>query len=207
MAVTDDEKQEVRPIGGLIRKRRKALGMTLQALADSASVSVGYLSQVERDNAVPTLGTLAQIAGGLDVELEYFVASPRPADAITRAVERPTFSLAGSSIRYESLSNEYPGSELSSYLLTIPPGYASEIVSHAGDEFVYVLSGEIEHMLEGETFRLGPGDSFHFNGAKEHALANRGDDAAQVLWAGTLDVMHSRERRKIPRLVPANNNA
>ncbi|MCI5041461.1 MAG: helix-turn-helix domain-containing protein, partial [Donghicola eburneus] len=58
-------------LGALIRKRRKGLGMTLQGLSEAAGVSVGYVSQIERDLAVPTLGTLAQLAEGLDVRLEY----------------------------------------------------------------------------------------------------------------------------------------
>ena len=62
-------------LGGLIRQRRKKLSMTMQDLATTAGVSVGYVSQIERDMAVPSLGTLAQIADALSVEVEYFVKS------------------------------------------------------------------------------------------------------------------------------------
>ena len=69
-------------LGSAIRKRRKQLGLTLQALSDRGGVSVGYLSQVERDNATPTLGTLAQIADALNVGLDYFIAASKPADGL-----------------------------------------------------------------------------------------------------------------------------
>ena len=65
-------------LGAAIRKRRKQMQMTLQMLCDKSGVSMGYLSQVERGNATPSLGTLAQIADGLDVALEYFIATPKP---------------------------------------------------------------------------------------------------------------------------------
>ena len=57
---------------------RRPNPLTLQALCDEAGVSVGYLSQVERGNATPSLGTLAQIAYALDLGLDYFVARPLP---------------------------------------------------------------------------------------------------------------------------------
>jgi transcriptional regulator with XRE-family HTH domain len=60
--------------------RRKA-GMTLQALADQAGISVGFLSQVERDKATPSLGTLASLAAALGVEIDWFIATPRPPTA------------------------------------------------------------------------------------------------------------------------------
>lgn len=96
-------------LGPAIRKRRKQLQMTLQALCDASGVSVGYLSQVERDNATPTLGTLAQIADALGVGLEYFIAAPKPADGLTRAEQRPRFSLPNSPLGYESLVAGFPG--------------------------------------------------------------------------------------------------
>ena len=57
-------------LGAAIRKRRKQMQMTLQMLCDKSGVSMGYLSQVERGKATPSLGTLAQIADGSDVSLE-----------------------------------------------------------------------------------------------------------------------------------------
>ena len=63
-------------VGAIIRARRRQMQMTLQELGDSAGVSVGYLSQVERDHATPSLGTLAQVARALDVGIDYFIATP-----------------------------------------------------------------------------------------------------------------------------------
>ncbi|MCE3544130.1 helix-turn-helix transcriptional regulator, partial [Escherichia coli] len=60
----------------MIRARRRQLQLTLQEICDAAGISVGYLSQVERDHATPSLGTLAQIARSLDVGVDYFIATP-----------------------------------------------------------------------------------------------------------------------------------
>jgi transcriptional regulator with XRE-family HTH domain len=191
-------------LGPLLRKRRRLLGLTLRLLCERAGLSVGYLSQVENDKAVPTLGTLAQIAAALDVGLDYFVAQPEPADALSRAENRPRFSLPGSPVAYEALGSDYPGSELSSYILHVPPGYASETVTHDGEEIVVVLDGELEQTLGHEVIVLRAGDSLHYSGATPHAYANRSDGPARLIWTGTLSVLHrSGNLRRLPRPAPA----
>lgn len=176
-------------LGPAIRKRRKQLQMTLQALSDASGVSVGYLSQVERDNATPTLGTLAQIADALAVGLEYFIAAHKPSDGLTRAMQRPQFALPNSTLTYESLAASFPGAELSSYILTVPAGYMSETVSHEGEEIIFVLEGQIAQTLDGQTFQMTTGDSLHYSGLTPHSWHNPTDRVARLLWTGTLEVL------------------
>lgn len=80
-------------LGQLIRKCRQQRNMTLKELCDNAGISVGYLSQVERGNATPSLGTLAQISHTLGLGLDYFVARPKP-------VMRCPMRISGRSFRY-----------------------------------------------------------------------------------------------------------
>jgi transcriptional regulator with XRE-family HTH domain len=194
-------------LGPSIRRRRKQLGLTLQGLGDRAGVSVGYLSQVERDHATPTLGTLAQIADALDAGLEYFITTPRPTDGLTRASTRPHFSLAGSAMSYESLATEFPGAELSSFVLHVPARYVSEMVSHEGEEILYILDGEIDQTLDGQVFRLGPGDSLHYSGLRPHAWANPTDRPARMLWTGTLAVLQRKGGLELPEMSPNDTMA
>jgi len=178
--------KQLTSLGPLIRRRRQQLALTLQGFSDRSGVSVGYLSQLERDNATPTLGTLAQIAQALDVGIDYFIATPRPVDALTTASDRPRFSIDGSSVVYERLGAEFPGSEISSFILHVPPGYVSETVSHEGEEIVFVLEGSVTQVLEGQEFRLQAGDSLHHSGNRPHSWYNDSDTPAKVLWTGTL---------------------
>ncbi len=194
-------------LGALIRKRRKQLGLTLQALCDDAGLSVGYLSQVERGHATPSLGTLAQIAQALDAELDYFVAKPKPASSLSRAGARPQFSLDGSSMVYEAIGAEFPGAELSSYILHVPPGYASETVSHEGEEIVFLLDGEITQILDGQRFVLRRGDSLHYSGATPHSWSNTTDTMARILWTGTLAVLQRKGAVHLPEMIAANTNS
>lgn len=171
--------------GGRIRDLRRKAGLTLQALADQAGISVGFLSQVERDKATPSLGTLASLAAALGVEVDVFIATPKPADSVSREGERPRFALADSSLQYERISTVLPGGTLSSLIVHIPTGYASEVTAHVGEELIVVLDGTVRQTLGEAAFVLHPGDSLHFMGDTPHSFANVGEGPARLLWTGT----------------------
>jgi transcriptional regulator with XRE-family HTH domain len=178
-------------IGALIRKRRLQLSLTLQQLGDKSGVSFSYLSQVERNNATPTLGTLAQVAQALGVGIDFFIKTPRPADSVTRAAQRAHFSINNSALSYERLGAEVPGNELSSFIIHVPAGFQSEIFQHEGEEIIYVLEGTISQMVDGTAFDLNVGDSIHYQGSHPHSYSNFGDTTARLLWAGTLKLFHT----------------
>ena len=185
-------------VGALIRARRRQLKMTLQQLGDASGISVGYLSQVERDHSTPSLGTLAQVSRALDVGVEFFIAAPSAEDALTRNGERQRFSVDGSSIVYERIGAEFPGSVLSSFVLTIPPGYRSEVVSHEGEEILFMLDGTITQKVDDTIMTISAGDSLHFRGNRPHAWWNDSDRPAKMLWTGTLFMFRSREITPLP---------
>ena len=182
-------------MGALIRARRLKLKLTLQAVSDAAGISPGYLSLIERDLATPSLGTLTQLAVQLEVSLDSLVAIPGTGKALTRAGERETFTIHHSSVVYERITADFAGHELSSFILTIPPGYASEIVCHEGEEIVFVLEGSITEIHDGEAMVLGAGDSLHFRGNVPHSWSNHTGAQARVLWTGTLPIFRSHAKR------------
>lgn len=173
-------------LGRRIRSRRQMMSMTLQELSNACGVSVSYISQVERDNAVPTLGTLAEIAAALDVSIDFFIASPRQSDSVTRAGARHRFSVAGNSVLYETIGAEFPGHELTSFVLNVPPGYHSETVQHFGEEIIFVLEGTFLQVVDGQEFLLQAGDSMHYLGQHPHSYSNPGAQMARVLWTGKM---------------------
>ncbi|WP_235602388.1 helix-turn-helix domain-containing protein [Sulfitobacter geojensis] len=180
-------------LGGRMRTQRHRLSMTLQQLSAASGVSVGYLSQVERGKATPTLGTLTQIAQALKVETDYFVRTPRAVDSLTRGDVRPKFAVAGSSIEYEQIGAERTGHEMTSYVMNVPPGYASEVVTHVGEEIIYILEGEISQMVGEREYLMGVGDSLHYLGTTPHCWSNKTDVPARILWVGRMQYDKSDE--------------
>lgn len=196
--MSETKKIELSNLGQLIRKCRQQRKLTLKELCDKAGMSVGYLSQVERGNATPSLGTLAQISHALDLGPDYFIARPKPGDAVSYARQRATFSVSNSGVTYETLSAEFPGQEITSFLMTCPVGFQSETFQHEGEEIIYILSGSIEQNLDGETFVLEAGDSLHFNGMTPHSWKTLGDSPARMIWTGTLVVLQGSSKGRLP---------
>jgi quercetin dioxygenase-like cupin family protein len=160
--------------------------MTLKELSDAAGVSIGYISQIERDQVTPTLGTLAHVAQALGVGLDYFVSMPKVSDSLVRRKDRRRFSLDGMTQQYEQVGVELPNHEMSAFMIHVPAGYSSETVSHDGEEFIHVLVGQIEMVLDGEEFTMREGDSLHYRGNRQHSWSNRSSGTAQLLWVGRL---------------------
>lgn len=175
-------------LGQRLRRRRKALGMSLQQVAEGAGLTAGFLSLVERDLATPSIASVGGIAAVLGAKIgEFLDRAPAPA-MLTRAEARQEYAIASGGLSYERLSNAFPGSVLRSVVIHEPPGHRSEPVAHAGEELIYVLSGELTVEIEGEVTVLAPGDSIHFSSARVHAAWNAGSTVAQALWCGTMDI-------------------
>ena len=190
-AQTADARAAVPHLGRAIRARRRALDLTLKDLGLRSGLSVGFLSQLERDLATPSLSALSGIAGALGVPLDAFLATPRPASGLTRRGERPVFAIGDAPpdrIRYERLSAAFPGQALNAVLVHVPRGYASEAVQHEGEEIAFVLEGSLLVGIGGESIRLDAGDSLHYPAGQAHRWSNAHDGWTRVLWTGTAPI-------------------
>lgn len=168
--------------GERLRRCRTEAGLTMQAVADRAGLSVGFISQIERGLTVPSLTSLRAIAQVLGRPMSHFLDPP--ADG----ADPRAFRVAEGGMRYERLSTRFEGSQLHSVLVHEPPGYRTEPAAHAGEEIYYVLSGTLTVEIEGKATHLGPGDSLHFRSDRVHSVWNHGDTVATVLWCGTIDL-------------------
>jgi len=175
-------------IGKRIRKLRKAQHKTLQQVAAESGLSVGFLSQVERNLTGITLSSLVNVARALGVPLHDLVDQPPQTAPDSHRGSREVYALEEASVGYERLSTTFPGSRMHSVKMHIPAGFASETVSHDGEEMVYVLRGAIVYTVGERQYRLDAGDSLHFDAGIPHRIENRGKAQAEVLWVGTLAI-------------------
>ena len=173
-------------LGERIRRLRRASGKTLQEVAAESGLSAGFLSQVERDISGVTLSSLAGIARAIGAPMPALFAAPPQEGPDSHAGRRRPFSPVDRGQTYERLSSAFPGSQIHAVKLTLPVGYRSEQTAHAGDEFIYVLAGQVQYTLGGQPYRLGPGDSLHFDAHRLHRLENTGRTPALLISVGTL---------------------
>ncbi len=173
-------------IGQRIRRLRREAKKTLLEVATEASLSVGFLSQVERHLTGISLSSLANVAKALNVPLGALIEQPRQVQPDSHAGHREPYAVDATSQWYERLSTTFDGSQINALKVRMMEGYRSEWVAHGGDEFVYVLTGRLCYTIGKKDYPLAPGDSLHFDARKRHRVANVGDGPAELIAVGTL---------------------
>ena len=194
------------PIGIRLRSRRNELGLTLKDVAEGAGLTIGFISQVERGLAFPSLTSLSSICTVLDQHISTFFAQPSGTFPSTHHRKRPVYSLRGDldegeALRYERLSSIFDGSVLSSVIVHEPPGYREEPIRHEGEEIFFVLDGQITVEVDGKRTLLLAGDSIHFASTRLHSSWNHTDREASFLHVCTTDLFGDKGR---PASSPGN---
>jgi len=172
------------PIASAIRARRRRLGLTLQELAQKAGLSAPFLSQVERNQATPSITSLISIAQALDVDIHYFINPPPYSEVVRRAAD-PEFLETGSELRHVRLSGGHAERQMEALLIIIPPNFVAPTTAREGEGFYYVLEGKLTVTLGKSTFILGRGDSAHFDQRHAFQMSNAGKSVLRILWVGT----------------------
>lgn len=175
-------------LGERIRERRKAVGLTLKAVADAAGLTAGFISQIERGLAQPSITSLTNVAQVLDLDPAAFLVQPPTPDMLTRQGQRPVFGLAPELISYERVSSHFPGNVLRANVIHEAPGHHAEPISHEGEEIFFIISGRLMVELDGQRHRLDPGDSIHFASVRVHSTWNPTTSVTTYLHVCTMDV-------------------
>lgn len=179
---------DVVPLGTRIRERRKALGLTLQTVAKEAGLTAGFISQVERELAAPSLSSLTSISRVLDIAPGVLFAQPPSPGTLTRHGARPVYGIDPCHMTYERISSTFPGNQLRAVLIHEAPGHRTEPISHEGEELFFILSGALTVELEGQGYLLDAGDSIHFASSRVHSTWNHTQETATILHTCTMDV-------------------
>jgi transcriptional regulator with XRE-family HTH domain len=179
-------REEVRElhIGLKIRRIRQERRLTLQALADTTGLSKPLLSQIENDQVIPPLATLLRIAKAFRLPLHSFFQEEGSSSrcVLTRAGEsrkmlrRPTETESPASYTYHSLAFGKKDRSFEPFLVEIDAEewQPEMMVSHEGEEFVYLLEGELDLHYADEIYAMSPGDSVYYDSTELHAFAARG---------------------------------
>jgi transcriptional regulator with XRE-family HTH domain len=187
-----DQDSEFNPeidIGEQLRELRQVKSLTLKEVAEQVGISVGYLSQIERNQSRLPIGVLKKISDVLGVHMNWFFqhaadGDPAERDVVVRAGNRRKMSFTGLGITEELLSPNLSG-PLELLMSTLQPGADSENYSHDGAEAGVVISGTLELWVAGRHFVLNEGDSFSFKSSEVHRCANTSDRPIKVLWVIT----------------------
>lgn len=173
--------------GEIIRARRRELGLTLQALAQKARLSAAFISQIERNKAAPSMVSLVNIARALDVRVAMFMELPAGENPVRRK-KNPKHIEVSSPVDYIQLSAGMKFQQMDAILMVIPPGHIFPVDQREGEDFLYVLKGELYSELGDLKLTLKEGDSMHFNSRTPHTASNRTGEEVHLLYVGTPSV-------------------
>ena len=170
-------------IGARLRQLRIRRGLSLAPVAKAAGISVGFLSAIERSQMSASIGTLRRLARFYKTNILEFFDPAESSRRLVRPKERKVLE-AGPGVRMELLA--WGNTVMEPHLFRIAPRAGSgESYTHAGEEFLMVLRGELQIALDSQEFRLKSGDSFYFESATPHRWKNPGRSETWVLWVNT----------------------
>lgn len=174
-------------IGEKLRELRIQRNLTQEELADRCELSKGFISQVERDLASPSIATLKDMLECLGTNLQSFFSD----DSREKVVFSPQdmFEKDDDEDKHGKITWLIPDAQKNSMepiLLELQPGGKSHVLPpHEGEEFGYVLRGQIRLYSGKKQWLIKRGGSFCLHPSATHYLENTGQTAAAVLWVST----------------------
>jgi len=175
-------------LGSRIHEARHLRGLTLQDLSSRTGITLETLEKVEANKMIPPLGELIKLGKALEMKMGYFI-SPGVEKPMTvvHSDKRPVVSRHGKKKSeqygyfYESLAPEKADRFMEPFLITMVPSAVKELSSHDGQEFIFVLEGEMRAQVGDQVEILKPGDAVYYDSSYPHLVKCHGDKPAKIL--------------------------
>ena len=169
-------------IGIRLRQLRIRRKLSLAEVAKVVGISLGFLSALERSHMSASVSTLRKLARFYKTNILDFYDSAE-SNHLVRPDHRKVLE-AGPGVRMELLA--WGNAVMEPHLFRIASGAGSgDSYTHEGEEFLFLLRGELQISLQNQEYHLKAGDSFYFESATPHSWKNSGRSETLVLWINT----------------------
>ena len=180
-------------IGSKIKGIRESKNLSDEEIAERSGLSVDQINSIETDQNLPSLGPLIKIARALGVRLGTFMDdSDALGPVVCRAEEREqnssiSFSNGATDARkhmeYHPLAQQKAGRHMEPFVIDINPEDAPDfqLSAHEGEEFIYVMQGEVEIIYGKDTYTLKEGDSIFYDSIVKHHVHGAPGKSAKIL--------------------------
>lgn len=171
-------------IGKKIKELRTRCNLTQEELADRTELTKGYISQLENDVAEPSISTLEDIINALGTNLGDFFREQSMEKTVF--LEDDYFVKDTESYQIKWLVPNAQKNEMEPILVTIYPHQQTDIdYPHEGQEFGYVLEGEVLLCIDGLVQKVKKGETFYYESSKNHYLKNVRDKQCRIIWVSS----------------------
>ena len=180
-------------VGAKIKGLRETKNLTLEEIAERSGLTVEQIQSIENDVNLPSLGPLIKIARALGVRLGTFMDDNDALGPIVcRAKDREkdssiSFSNGATDARkhmeYHPLAQQKAGRHMEPFVIDINPEENPnfQLSDHEGEEFIYVMEGEVELVYGKETYHLTEGDTIYYDSIVKHHLHGAPGKSAKIL--------------------------
>ncbi len=171
-------------IGEKIRMLRLKRNLTQEELADRCELSKSFISQLENDYTSPSIETLEDIVTALGTTLKWFFSDDKEEKTVFNSED--FFEKRYDDSVWTWLVPNSQKNEMEPILVELfPGGEADSDMPHEGEEFGYVLKGEITLTLGEKKFVVSQGDSFYYAADKTHTIKNESESPAKFIWVSS----------------------
>ena len=174
--------------GGRIRRIREERGLSIKDLGSRTGIDIAALKRIESSETVPALGQLVRLGRALDMKMGYLISPgiDKPMTVVPKDERRPVsrYGEAKSMLcgySYESLAPEKADRFMEPFIVTLVPTEAEDFSTHAGQEFLFVLKGEIKVQVGDRTDFLKTGDAAYYDSVEPHFVGCVGTSPAQIV--------------------------
>ena len=177
-------------IGEITKSLRLKNNMTIDDVSKASGLSELIISGIEDHSVSPPLGNIISLAKVFQVTVgEFFGDSADSPFCIVRSDDRKSVSRFSSTggisggYGYESLGHQKQNRQMEPFLVTLTPVKSAQVEpnQHVGEEFIFVLEGQVNVRLADHTDILNPGDSIYYDSSLPHVLSCQGDAPATIV--------------------------
>ncbi|NBK96836.1 MAG: helix-turn-helix domain-containing protein [Erysipelotrichia bacterium] len=171
-------------IGHKIKELRISKNLTLEELASRCELTKGFLSQLERNLTSPSIATLDDILEALGSNLSDFFQEDKQDRIVFRKEDYYINEKDGATIYW--IVPDAQKRAMEPLILTLEKDAQSQVIMpHDGEEFGYVLAGEVVLKQRNNEYPIKAGETFYLNGKHKHILMNKKEKLAKIMWVMT----------------------
>lgn len=176
-------------IGEKIKALRLASELTQAELADRASLTKGFISQLENEQTSISVDSLADIVDALGVSLAEFFTDARDMQIRFAPADRVRIERKGIE-RFEMLVPGSTNNLMDPIFLELKPGEALDRQGPLpGEQFGYVLKGRLTLVVNKKKYQIKHDHCFYFSSDREHQLRNDHEQNVKLLWVTSPPLM------------------
>ncbi|MDD2523801.1 MAG: cupin domain-containing protein [Endomicrobiia bacterium] len=178
--------ENIKQIAQRIKELREISDMSVESMSKELKIDVDKYIEYESGDIDIPVSFLYEIAGKFNVELTVLLTGEEPKLQRFSVVKKDK----GLSItrrkeyKYQDLAFNFMHKKSEIFLVTVDPENKEKTITkyaHVGQEFNYILEGQMKLFFKDQEIILNSGDSIYFDSGYEHAMIALGNTQLKFL--------------------------